>query len=326
MNTVSFPGLGIGEMHLNSTAFELFGRSVAWYGVIITFGIIIAFAYVMYRSKFEGIKSDDIYDYAIFLIPSAIVGARLYYVLTSLEHYHSFYDVIAIWEGGIAIYGAIIGGAVAAVIVTRIKKHKLLKVFDMLSLGVLLGQIVGRWGNFMNIEAFGGMTRLPWRMSGEGVAHELRFMLAQNDIALSQADYAAVANGTLGVHPTFLYESLWNLVGFLVINSLYKKKKFDGQIFFMYIGWYGLGRAFIEGLRVDSLYVGSFRISQVLAAVTFVICTVCLIIGFKNAKKKPVSECGADEKTKDTAENADNNKEQTTSTANTEGENNGKDN
>ncbi len=261
MNHISFPGLGIKEFKLNPVAFELFGRPVMWYGVIISLGMILAVLYVLYRAKHnEGIKTDDVFDYAICAIPLGVIGARIYYVATKFEEYkadtplETFKNCIAIWEGGIAIYGAIIGGALGLIIVSLIKKIKPLKVFDMVAPGVMIAQAIGRWGNFCNAEAYGGPTSLPWRMG------------IRNDEHIS----------TVFVHPTFLYESLWNVLGFVLINLFYKKKKYDGQILVMYLTWYGFGRMLIEGLRTDSLYVGSFRISQVIGFLCFFI-GICIL-------------------------------------------------
>ena len=256
MVTVSFPGLGIGEFSFNKVAFTLFGTvEVRWYGIIMVTGIILAFLYAYYRSKHEGVSFDDLLDYAIFTVISGIVGARLYYVLTS-GHEYTFFEVFAIWQGGIAIYGAIIGGAAALVGVSLYKKIKWQKVFDMVCPGVMIGQIVGRWGNFFNGEAYGESP------AADSLLYFMRMELRHGDWMNSYV-----------CQPTFLYESLWNLIGFLIINALYKKKKYDGQVFLMYITWYGFGRMFIEGLRTDSLMVGSFRISQVVAF-------LCFIVGF----------------------------------------------
>lgn len=271
-NIISFPGLGIDEIRINPVAFNLFGKNVMWYGIIITTGIIAGFLYALYRSKFEKIKSEDIYDLAIVLIILAIIGARTYYVATTWNDskhnyigksiWDTLYNIVAIWEGGIAIYGAIIGGAVAIVLFSRVKKLPMLKIFDLVSPGVMLGQIIGRWGNFMNAEAFGYDTTLPWRM---GVMKQYT--------SGTIYDYGFV-------HPTFLYESLWNLVGFIIINIFYKKKKYDGQILLMYLTWYGLGRMFIEGLRTDSLWIfgGAIRISQAVGFICFVAGTVLLMV------------------------------------------------
>ncbi|MBQ4116851.1 MAG: prolipoprotein diacylglyceryl transferase, partial [Clostridia bacterium] len=164
-NYISFPGLGIDEFSVKEVAFSLFGRDVAWYGVIITVGIILACMYVMNRAKYyEGIKEDDVLDLALYIIPLSIIGARLYYVLTSLDQYDSFMEMIAIWEGGLAIYGAVIGGALTALVFCLIKKINVLKMYDMLVPAVMIGQIVGRWGNFVNAEAHGGVTDVFIRM------------------------------------------------------------------------------------------------------------------------------------------------------------------
>ena len=254
MVTVSFPGLGIGEISFNKVAFSLFGTiEVRWYGIIMVTGIILAFLYAYYRSKHEGISFDDLLDYAIFTVLSGIVGARLYYVITSGQKY-TFGEIFAIWNGGIAIYGAIIGGATALLCVSLYKKIKWQKAFDMVCPGVMIGQIVGRWGNFFNGEAYGESP------AADSLLYFMRMELRHEDWMNSYV-----------CQPTFLYESLWNLVGFLIINALYKKKKYDGQVFLMYITWYGFGRMFIEGLRTDSLMVGSFRISQVVAFLCFTV-------------------------------------------------------
>ena len=268
-NIISFPGLGIGEFELSKTAFSIFGKDIAWYGIIITFAIICGFLYSLYRSKQEGVLVDDMLDLAIFTILSAVIGARLYYVLSRLDIYDTFLKAIAIWEGGLAIYGGIIGGAIAIFCVTKYKKIKTAKVLDMVAPGVMIGQAIGRWGNFFNAEAHGVETTLPWKM---GI-------------------FDSFDSKTYYYHPTFLYECLWNILGFVIINSFYKKKKYDGQIAIMYLAWYGFGRMLIEGLRTDSLYVGSFRISQLIGGVCFVAGVFVLIImrvimGRKNSDDK----------------------------------------
>lgn len=269
MVTVSFPGLGIGEFSFNKVAFTLFGTvEVRWYGIIMVTGIILAFLYAYYRSKHEGVSFDDLLDYAIFTVLSGIVGARLYYVITSGQKY-SFGEIFAIWNGGIAIYGAIIGGAASLLAVSLYKKIKWQKVFDMVCPGVMIGQIVGRWGNFFNGEAFGESP------AADSLLYFMRMELRHEDWMNSYV-----------CQPTFLYESLWNLVGFIIINALYKKKKYDGQVFLMYITWYGFGRMLIEGLRTDSLMVGSFRISQVVAFLCFITGTILLITLGIRAKKQ----------------------------------------
>ena len=262
---ISFPGLNIDPFKIDPVAFNLFGRDIMWYGVIICFGIILAFIYGIFTTKKEGVKVDDFYDLVLFAIPSAIICARLYYVIFDpTPNYNSFLDVIALWRGGIAIYGAIIGGALATLGVAIFKKKPILKFFDIMAPCVMIGQIVGRWGNFVNAEAHGGSTSLPWRMG----------------IAMSEAGEA------IYVHPTFLYESLWNLAGFIILHFCVRNKKsFDGQITFFYLAWYGFGRMFIEPLRTDSLKLGAFDVSTLVAALCFVIFTVLYITFLKKEKK-----------------------------------------
>ncbi len=277
MTTVSFPSIGIAPFELNPVAFTipLFeGIEVRWYGLILTLGIIIAFIYTAFRAKQEGIILDDVLDIAIFTVIFGIIGARLYYVLTSLEDYDSFLEMIAIWEGGIAIYGAIIAGAITIIAVCKYKKIKFLKMFDATALGVMLGQTVGRWGNFCNGEAYGV------QLAEDSPLYFARMGL-QSTNTLSDFHTTEMVY----VHPTFLYESVWNLVGFIIINALYKKKKFDGQIVLMYATWYGFGRMLIEGLRTDSLYVGVFRISQVVGFVCFVVGALLLTLGLIKARR-----------------------------------------
>ncbi len=275
MVTVSFPGLGIGEFSFNKVALTIpewvpfiNGVQIRWYGIIIVTGIILAFLYAYYRSKHEGVSFDDLLDYAIFTVLSGIVGARLYYVITSDQKY-TFGEIFAIWNGGIAIYGAIIGGATALLCVSLYKKIKWQKVFDMVCPGVMIGQIVGRWGNFFNGEAYGEAP------ADDSLLYFMRMELR----------HEGWSNSYL-CQPTFLYESLWNLVGLLIINALYKKKKYDGQIFLMYITWYGFGRMLIEGLRTDSLMVGTFRISQVVAFLCFIVGSALLVYLGIRAKKQ----------------------------------------
>lgn len=273
MVTISFPGLGIDNFTVNPVAFTIpifGGLEVRWYGLIITLGIILAFTYCANRAKHEGILFDQVLDIAIFTIIFSVLGARIYYVVTSLDQYDSFYDMIAIWNGGLAIYGGIIAGAITIAVTCHFKKIKPLKMLDATAPAVMIGQILGRWGNFFNGEAYGSEV-----MEGNPL-YFIRMGLIPNIESVSKMHY---------FHPTFLYESLWNLIGFILIHCLYKKKKFDGQIILMYITWYGFGRMFIEGLRTDSLYVGVFRISQVIGFLCFVVGSVLLIINLTKARR-----------------------------------------
>ena len=263
--TVSFPGLGIEEFSVDRVAFDLFGKPVYWYGVIIMLGILAAFVHAWLRCKQEGVSTDDILDVGIFTVLFGVIGARLYYVLTTLKEYEydSFIDVIAVWEGGLAIYGGIIAGTAAIIATCLYKKLNPFKVTDTIAPGVGLAQAIGRWGNFMNGEAYG------YEVAEGSFLYRFRMGLISDYTGADMKYY----------HPTFLYESLWNLVGFAIITLLYRKKKFNGQVTLMYFTWYGFGRMFIEGLRTDSLYVGPFRISQVIGLVCFLAGATLLTIG-----------------------------------------------
>ena len=267
--TVSFPSLGIDPFTLNKVAFSIGSLQIRWYGILITLGIVLAFLYAGFRGKRnENFIADDVIDIGLFTVSFGVIGARLYYVLTTLDEYDysSFLKVIAVWEGGLAIYGGIIGGCLGIVTACLIKKKNWLRAFDMIGPGVMLAQAIGRWGNFFNGEAHGyaiyDTTRfyflntehiLP---SGEGTFfHALRMGLSRTGTLSGSIYY---------YHPTFLYECVWNLVGFALINLFYKHKKFNGQIALMYFTWYGFGRMLIEGFRSDSLYIPgtTLRISQ----------------------------------------------------------------
>ena len=281
-NLVAFPGLGIGEFQLDNVAFTIGDFPVYWYGVIITCGIVFAFLYAIFRGKYESVKLDDILDIGIWTVILGVIGARLYYVLTSLDMYipepfdfiQFIKNVLNLRGGGLAIYGGIIGGILGIIIVTRVKKMNTLKLLDMIGPGVMIAQAMGRWGNFFNGEAFGGLV------SQSSPLYFMRMGLISSNTVSDFHTYNMVY-----VHPTFLYESLWNLTGFILINIFYKKKKFNGQVACMYLSWYGFGRMFIEGLRTDSLYVGPFRISQVVGLLCFVVFGGLLIWGLIYSKK-----------------------------------------
>ena len=277
-NIISFPGLGIEGFEVNPVAFSIFGFDIMWYGIIITLAMVAGFFVARHNAKFEKIKVDDVLDLAIFLIIFSMVGARLYYVLMKLENYHSLWEVLDVRKGGLAIFGGVGAGALTVFIVAKVKKIAPGKMYDMVAPGLILGQTIGRWGNFMNAEAHGGETDLPWRMG---------------------IQYAGSAV-TKYYHPTFLYESLWNLIGFALMMIFYKKKKFNGQHAIFYMIWYGFGRFFIEGLRTDSLYFmksvfgETIRVSQVVGAVIFVIGVISMIIGLARAKDKALDDAAYD--------------------------------
>lgn len=271
-NTVFFPGLGL-EFELNRVAFSVFGHNIYWYGIIIAAGFLLAVAFGLWKLSEFGLKEDDVVDAIFVVVPSAIIGARLYYVIFNpavcftADGSFSLLRAIAFWDGGLAIYGGVIATVVSALIYCRVRNVDFWSGMDITAYGLLIGQMIGRWGNFVNVEAYGGVTGLPWRMCSESIANELW----RGGLLESKAAYESILDGTLGVHPTFLYESLWNLLGFIILLVLMKKgRKFNGQMFLSYVIWYGLGRAAIEGLRTDSLYFfgTAIRSSQMLGLVS----------------------------------------------------------
>ena len=257
MNQISFPDLGI-SFTVNRAAFTLFGVSIYWYGLLIATGLCLAVMYGMREAKRVGLSSDDLLNMILIAVPVAILCARAYYVIFSWEMYKDdLLSILDIRSGGLAIYGGVIGICAVVFGYCRMKKIPLGRALDILALGLLIGQSIGRWGNFVNGEAFGGACSLPWAMTVE-------------------RDGILLANQ---VHPTFLYESLWNAVGIGVL-LLYKRiKEFEGELFCGYLAWYGLGRVWIEGLRADSLYIGDLRVSQILAGITVVLGITILAIG-----------------------------------------------
>lgn len=276
MGTVAFPGLGL-EFHLNRVAFHIGSWPVYWYGIIIAAGFLLAVLYCCHAAKRFGIKQDDIIDMLFFAVPLSIVGARLYYILFYLDLYRredgslDFGAMVRIWDGGLAIYGGVIMAVVVLLVFCKVRKIRFLAFADLGVFGMLIGQMIGRWGNFVNIEAYGGPTELPWRMGIYAYVDGVRQYLE--------------------VHPTFLYESLWNLLGFALLVQIARRwRKFDGQMFLSYFAWYGVGRGFIEGLRTDSLYLFStgIRVSQLVAAVSFL--AAAGILAWVLVKKKPARD------------------------------------
>ena len=280
--TVAFPGLGINGGEVNSVAFSLGENfNVMWYGVVIALGMLMAIAYACYRCKQHGIKIDDLVDIALFTIFFGVIGARLYYVIFNPTNFKTLGDILNLRSGGLAIYGGIIAGALTIVVVCLVKKISWLQLFDCAGPGVMLAQAMGRWGNFFNGEAYGSIVE-------EG--HPLYFLrmgLISNN---TYSDFGT--SKMVYVHPCFLYESLWNILGFVLINLVYKKKKFDGQNALYYIAWYGFGRMFIEGLRTDALYIGQtgIRVSQLLGFLLFVVATALIILGLIYVKNHPDSK------------------------------------
>ncbi len=251
--TISFPGLGIDGVNPPRTLpFSVFGKEIYIYGLVIAIGFLLAILYVRFRVKEFGTSFDLVTDAILICVPLAIVCARIYYVAFRWDYYKDNpITALYIWQGGIAIYGGVIGAILGLVLFSKLKKQKITPYLDIMALGLLIGQLIGRWGNFFNREAYGAeiFNNFFLRMGIEEANGAVRYW-----------------------HPTFLYESVWNLVGFVLLHFLSKKRKYDGQTFLQYVAWYGLGRVWIEGLRTDSLYIGStdVRVSQLLAGVSFV--------------------------------------------------------
>ena len=253
--SISFPFLGV-EVN-PGRALDIGPLSVHYYGLAIALGLLLAVAYGMKHSRRAGLTPDDILDGVLWITPLAILCARIYYCAFSWEQYRDDpLSVLYIWNGGIAIYGSVIGAVLGVVIFCRRKHCSLPALLDLVLTCFLIGQCLGRWGNFFNREAFGGATDSFFRMG------------LFNDVQ-GQWEY---------YHPTFLYESVWNALGFLLLHALSPRRQYDGQIALGYCAWYGLGRSWIEGLRVDSLYWGNFRVSQVLALVTCLAAVTVLIL------------------------------------------------
>ena len=306
---ISFPMLGGLTLDFPAS-FELFGHTFYLYGVVMAIAFIAAVFYASKRAPRVGIKGDDIFGMVLWVLPIAIVGCRVYYVIAEWDRYKdNFWDVFKIWEGGIAMYGGTIAGVITVIIWSRAKKIRFAATLDVASSGLILGQVIGRWANFVNREAFGRETDIFCRMG------------------LTTPD-----GTTYYVHPTFLYESLWNLVGFIIIDRYWYRKdhrKYDGQIFIFYVFWYGAGRAWVEGLRTDSLYIPgtNIRTSQLVAAVSAVIALALLLINIKRPHKptyvsvQAAAEASAAQAAEEGADDGETNETDTEKTDKTEEEN-----
>ena len=250
---------------MNPVAFEIFGQPIRWYGIIIASGVLVAFFVSYLLAKKKELDFDIIIDGFLWSFPFAIIGARLYYVIFEYKNYHSFIDIINIRNGGLAIHGGLIGGLVVAYIFTKIKKINFFEYIDVIMPGVILAQAIGRWGNFMNQEAHGGPV------SQEFISKFPQFILD-----------GMLINGTY-YHPTFLYESVWNLIVFaILIFILYKKKKQHGIVIGSYLILYSLGRFFIEALRTDSLMFFGLRVAQIISLLGIVIGIILILRAIKN--------------------------------------------
>ncbi|WP_099187921.1 prolipoprotein diacylglyceryl transferase [Tepidibacter mesophilus] len=245
---------------MNPIAFTIFGIGVRWYGILISTGIMIGMILALREAKRVGINEDKLLDLLIIAIPCSIIGARTYYVIFNWDIYKgSIYEMINIRGGGLAIHGAIIAAVLVGYIYCRFKNLDFLKILDLIAPGLAIGQAIGRWGNFINQEAYGRPTNLPWAINVDGV----------------------------NVHPTFLYESIWNFCLFLFLMWLRKNKKYDGNVFAYYAIIYSVGRFFIEGLRIDSLMIGPLRIAQVISLSTIVVGSFIHLV-FMNKKNNKI--------------------------------------
>ena len=283
---IQFPELGW-KFHIDPTAFTVFGFQIQWYGIIITIGLILALIYVLPRMKRFGLDADRAIDVIIGGVIGGIVGARIYYVLMRWDEYKwDWKAIINTRNGGLAIFGGIIGGILIGYIIARIRKVKALPMLDVVSLGFLIGQGIGRWGNFVNQEAFGTNTDSFLGMTGGTIQRTIADGMSM--------DGDMYKNGLemlweKPVHPCFLYESIWCLLGFVILAFWSKRRKYDGQIFLMYLTWYGAERFLVEGIRTDSLMLGNIRISQALAAVIFVASVILQIVFYIRRKRDPES-------------------------------------
>ncbi len=275
---ISFPGL-FGDWSFDPDPIAIhIGHGVYWYGIILALGLLAGLVLCMKQSKRFGLTEDNVLDMVLWAVPACILGSRIYYVVFYLDLYRTadggldWGRIVAIWDGGLAIYGTVIAGFLVAFLYTRAKKLSLWAMTDLCVMGLMLGQCIGRWANFINREAFGAETTLPWRMR----------------LWTSASQY-------IEVHPTFFYESLWNLVGLLLILFIVTKgRRFDGENTCFYFLWYGLGRAWVEGLRTDSLYLFDWtflgepiRVSQALSVVMMLVAAVTLFYQIKIKRRSP---------------------------------------
>lgn len=268
MQPIIFPGLGL-KFTIDRVAFTLFGLPIYWYGIIIATGFFLAILLAKRDAHEFDIRQNDIIDLILFSTPLAIIGARLYYVIFSWSEYkNNLLEIFNTRHGGLAIYGGILSALIAAFIFARKRKIGIWKLFDFTIPYLALAQSIGRWGNFVNQEAHGVETTLPWRME----------------------IFDPIKMQRISVHPTFLYESLWNFGLFLFLVWFRKKKKLQGEVFMLYLALYGFARFFIEGLRTDSLYWGSFRVSQILAGLFFIVFIAVFFVRRSRLSKLEVNE------------------------------------
>ena len=282
-NLVQFPGLGL-SFEINRVAFSIGGFNIYWYGVCIAFGICLALVFAFRHSVEFGVDADSMVDVILIGIVLGIASARAYYVAMAPFKYESIWEMIAIRDGGLAIYGGIIGAFLFGGLSCKRRGVPVLPMFDLTAMGFLLGQGCGRWGNFFNQEAFGCNTTLPWGMFSETT----RAYLMGSTVT---AQSGVTIDPNLPVHPTFLYESIWCFVGFLLLFRYIKKRKFNGDIALRYMIWYGAGRFWIEALRTDSLMLVpsiGLRVSQLVAGIAVVVGVAAEIYFTHKFKDKPL--------------------------------------
>ncbi len=285
-NEIQFPELGW-KFHIDPTAFSIGNMHIQWYGILITLGLILALVYALPRMKRFGLDADRTIDAIIGGVIGGIIGARLYYVLMRWDEYKgNWKEIINTRNGGLAIYGGIIGALLVGLIMCKIRKVKMLPMLDITVIGFLIGQGIGRWGNFINQEAFGTNTSSFIGMTGGTIQRTI-----SSEMQIGGDLYQEGVNmlWEKPVHPCFLYESLWCLLGFVILSFWSKRRKYDGQLFLMYLAWYGAERFVVEGLRTDSLMLGNIRVSQALSAVIFVVSVILQIIFFAKRKRDPES-------------------------------------
>ncbi len=274
INTVSFPGLGL-QFTINRIALQLGPFTVYWYGLIVTLGVVLGIGYTVRRGKAFGLNPDRTLDVMMYSVLVGFVGARIYYVAFTWDYYRLHpEEIIRIWEGGIAFYGGVIAGVLFGLLLCRIWKIRYLRMADFAMSGVLLGQSIGRWGNFVNVEAFGSYCTGVQRMVSP---HIDAYLHANPSLLPGFTEEQVLSMTEIPVHPTFFYESMWLLLGFVLLALYTSRRRYDGELALLYFFWNGLGRFWIEGLRTDSLMLGSVRVSQLLAAVLVVVSAVLLL-------------------------------------------------
>ena len=283
---INFPHLHIYLQHVIKSI-SIGSFDIAMYGIIIACGMLVGLGVACYVAKKSGQNPDTYFDLALVAIICSVIGARIYYVVFRWDLYKD--DLLSIFnirQGGLAIYGGVIAAIITTFIFAKVRKLSFPLLCDTAGLGLILGQAIGRWGNFCNREAFGdyydGLFAMQLPVSA----------VRTSDLTEKLMSHTTVVDGVeyISVHPTFLYESFWNLIGFIGLHIYSKRRKFDGEVFLLYMAWYGLGRAWIEGLRTDSLYLFStgIRVSQLLAAVFFVVSAGVIV--WVRVKRRPTPE------------------------------------